>query len=153
MTSITRALSSKRTGLLPALILSVSLTGCSTYLDGVVSSLAADAELAGRQEVVATKAVAEAKPEPPAAIPEMPTFVKACVRFGAAEARQRAQAKNSKTASADELTLGVLKTDDERRKCTKAVMDYYRSVQEANKKAGNKKGLSTGGKVAKAGTS
>ena len=114
----------------------------------MASNLAADT---AAQQAAVTKVVAETKPEPPADVPDMPAFVKACVAFGRAEATERAQTSKAKKAeakatpelkaagggvppSADTLVLSSLKTDDERRKCTKAVLDYYRQVQEANRR-------------------
>ena len=148
-----RALNLKRTRLPLALTLVVCLTGCSSYLESVASNLAADtAAQEAKQTAIATKVVAEKAPAPSATVPDMPTFVKACVAYGRAEQAERAQAAKAKKAeaktaakaSADTLVLSSLKTDDERRKCTKAVLDYYRSVQKANqdKKAAGKAGVS-----------
>lgn len=131
-----------------AMTLAVSLTACSTLLD--------DADLwtvAAKEKEIAAVAPPAAAVEPAKVTPEMPAHVVKCVRDGlAAAAKQKPAVKKVKTLtidpkaptaaqggavepSADQLVLAKLKTEEERRKCAAAVLAWYKTLQEANRKA------------------
>ena len=113
--------------------------GCSTLFDDANLWMAA----AKDQEIkAAVTQTAEAKQE--AKTPDIPPYVAKCVRYGMALSKQKQVADKAaaKTAgkgqgaaqppSADALVLAEVKTADERQKCARAVLDYYRSIQKAN---------------------
>lgn len=119
--------------------------GCSTLLDDA-SLWAAAAKEKEVAAVAATPVVNETK------TPDIPPYVANCVRYGLALSKQKqTQDKTKKTAkaptspavsetkaagpSADALVLANLKTEDERRKCAAAVLAWYKTLQEANRKA------------------
>jgi len=118
--------------------------GCSTLLDDA-SLWAAAAKEKEIATVAATPVVAEVK------TPDIPPYVANCVRYGLALSKQKADASKAKTVtktpapekaagggagpSADALVLANLKTEDERRKCAAAVLAWYKTLQEANRKA------------------
>lgn len=136
-----------------AMTLVVFLTGCSTLLD--------DANLwtaAAKQKEVVAVATETAEAKQTAAVPDIPPYVANCVRYGLALSKQKqTQDKTAKAAkapasknpavsenkavggaagpSADALVLANLKTEDERRKCAAAVLAWYKTLQEANRKA------------------
>jgi homospermidine synthase len=99
--------------------------------------------------------VAEAKAQPAAVEPQqpdVPPFVAKCIKDGLAENNHQKQAAKAKpkqetqqdaakvvqgqgvkSLSADQLVLTRLRTDEERRKCGKAVLEWYRELQKLQK--------------------
>lgn len=124
--------------LLTSLILTVSLQGCSTLFENAQ----AWSEL--KQETAVTQTVAEAAPEPKAATPNMPPEIERCVRYGLAAAKVAKAKKDGTKLSADELAIAAMKSADERAACARAVLAWYRTIQEANKKAAAAKGARKG---------
>lgn len=115
------------------MILAVSLMGCSTLLGDTELWTAAAKE----KEIAAVAPVVN-----DAKTPDIPPYVDRCIRYGLAQAKHKKQKQEktkteiaAKSPSADKLVLARLQTEDERRKCARAVLNWYRTLQEANKKA------------------
>lgn len=78
--------------------------------------------------------------------PDIPPHVEKCVRYGLALSKKQT-AQNAKKGkdkqerppaaqpSADELVLAEVQTAEERQKCARAVLTWYKQIQEANRKA------------------
>jgi hypothetical protein len=105
----------KTLSLAPALILGVSLTGCSDLLSEMDKlSLAQAAE---------AKPVPVAKQEPQH--PDLPPNLVACAT----------SKPKGATGSADAKVLALQKQADASRACALALAGWYRKLQEANRKA------------------
>lgn len=86
-------------------------------------------EQAEAPKIAAVTAVApEAKPKKQ--VPDLPPNIVACLKKNE-ELRQKAKAKGVSTA--DEMVLNEVQSEDERNACTKAMLDWYRGLQKANK--------------------
>ena len=93
---------------------------------------------------------------PKTGCPDIPPHIEKCIRVGLSAAdgqhkqpnQSKAKSKSEektkdsgaqtaqgqgKSLSADELVLARLKSDEERRKCARAVLEWYRSLQAAQK--------------------
>ena len=120
-----------------AIILTASLTACSTLLEDATVWTALAADQAAKEQA---KEVAAAKAAPPVEakikVPDIPPYIEKCVRYGLALQKQKQAVQKAATTekkpTADELVLQEVKTADERAACDKAVLDYYRTIQRAN---------------------
>ena len=115
----------------------VSLTACSNAYDAAALWAEQARLLEARAEVVA-EVKAEAAPQP-----DIPPFIKVCLTHGAARNKvnqKKAMSVQGKgpAPTADELVAAELQSTEERNKCTLALLEWYRSVQKQQKKAGPK---------------
>ena len=116
---------------LPLMGAAVFLTGCSTLLDDATIWAAAEKVPAPAVKPVA---VAETK------TPDVPPAIAKCLEAGHVRAKQNAalaafQKKHGRAPNADELVVQDMQSTEERNKCALALLQWYRQIQQANKKA------------------